>query len=117
MPTDQKIDYLELPAGDLDAVQAFYEKAFNWSFTDYGPDYRAFNDGTMDGGFYKSDKHSSTAKGAALIVLYAANLEQTKDTVIAGGGRIVKDIFAFPGGRRFHFTDPNGNELAVWSAQ
>ena len=115
MPTDQKIDYLELPARDFDAVQAFYEKAFNWKFTDYGPDYRAFNDGKIDGGFYKSENRSSTENGAALIILYAIDLEQTKENVISSGGKIVKDIFSFPGGRRFHFTDPNGNELAVWS--
>jgi len=115
MPTDQKIDYLELPARDFDAVQAFYEKAFNWKFTDYGPDYRAFNDGKIDGGFYKSENRSSTENGAALIILYAIDLEQTKENVISSGGKIVKDIFSFPGGRRFHFTDPNDNELAVWS--
>ncbi len=117
MPTDQKIDYIELPARDFDAVQAFYEKAFGWKFTDYGPDYRAFNDGKIDGGFYKSENHSSTENGAALIILYATNLEKTKENVISSGGKIVKDIFSFPGGRRFHFTDPNGNELAVWSDQ
>lgn len=117
MPTDQKIDYLELPARDFDAVQSFYEKAFNWAFTDYGPDYRAFNDGKIDGGFYKSEHQSSTANGAALIILYACDLEKTKDSVITSGGSIVKDIFPFPGGQRFHFTDPNGNELAVWSDQ
>jgi len=115
MPTDQKIDYIELPARDFDAVQAFYEKAFNWKFTDYGPDYRAFNDGKIDGGFYKSENCSSAENGAALIILYADDLEQTKENVISSGGKIVKDIFSFPGGRRFHFTDPNGNELAVWS--
>jgi len=115
MPTDQKVDYIELPATDFDAVQSFYEKAFNWTFTDYGPKYRAFNDGKIDGGFYKSKHRSSTENSAALIVLYALNLEQTKETVISSGGKIVKDIFSFPGGSRFHFTDPNGNELAVWS--
>ena len=115
MPLDQKINYLELPARDLDAAQEFYEGAFGWSFTDYGPEYRAFNDGTIDGGFYKAEAASSTTNGAALIVLYASDLEETKDTVSRNGGAIVKDIFAFPGGRRFHFADPNGNELAVWS--
>ena len=115
MPTDQKIDYLELPARDFDAVQAFYAKAFNWTFTDYGPDYRTFNDGKMDGGFYKADRQSNTENGAALIILFASDLEKTKATVVASGGTLVKDIFAFPGGRRFQFTDPNGNELAVWS--
>ena len=78
MSTDQKIDYIELPARDFDAVQDFYEKAFGWKFTDYGPDYRAFNDGKIDGGFYKSDNRSSTENGAALIVLYAADLDRLK---------------------------------------
>jgi predicted enzyme related to lactoylglutathione lyase len=115
MPNDQKINYLELPANDLDAVQAFYAGAFGWTFVDYGPEYRAFNDGFVDGGFYKSSATSTTDKGAALIVLYANDLEQTKETVVHNGGAIVKDIFSFPGGRRFHFADPHGNELAVWS--
>ena len=115
MPDDQKIDYLELPADNFDAVQSFYAKAFNWSFTDYGPEYRAFNDGKFDGGFYKSDKQSNTETGAALIVLYANDLETTKQTVLASGGKLHLDIFSFPGGRRFHFLDPHGNELAVWS--
>jgi len=115
MSTDQKIDYIELPAGSLDAAQAFFEKAFGWSFTDYGPDYRAFSDGKIDGGFYKSGLRSTTENGAALVVLYAQDLEKTRETVIAAGGTVVKEIFPFPGGRRFHFTDPNGNELAVWS--
>jgi predicted enzyme related to lactoylglutathione lyase len=115
MPSDQKIDYLELPAKDFDSVQAFYSAAFGWTFTDYGPEYRAFNDGKIDGGFYLSELHSSTATGAALIVLYADDLEATRDQVIASGGKIVKEIFSFPGGRRFHFADPHANELAVWS--
>ena len=117
MPTDQKIDYLELPAKDFDATQTFYEKAFGWQFTDYGSEYRAFNDGKLDGGFYVSDKCSSTANGAALIILYARDLESTYEKVVASGGSIVQEIFSFPGGRRFHFSDPNGNELAVWSDQ
>jgi len=112
---DQKIDYLELPAGDLDAVQSFYEKTFGWSFTDYGPEYRAFSDGRINGGFYVSEARSLKANGAALIVVYASDLEKTRETVIRSGGTIIQDIFPFPGGRRFHFGDPNGNELAVWS--
>lgn len=115
MPVDQKINYLELPARDLDAIQGFYERAFGWSFTDYGPEYRAFNDGVIDGGFRKAELSSSTNNGATLIVLYATNLERTRDVVLQHGGAIVKEIFSFPGGRRFHFADPNGNELAVWS--
>jgi len=115
MQDDQKIDYVEYPAQDLDAVQSFYEAAFGWSFTDYGPEYRAFSDGKLDGGFYKSDLSSSTVHGAALVVLYASDIEQTERQVASAGGTIVKEIFPFPGGRRFHFADPNGNELAVWS--
>ena len=115
MSKDLKIDYIELPAQDLDAAQAFYEQTFNWTFTDYGPDYRAFSDGSFNGGFYRAGRQSSTASGAALVVMYALDLEQTREAVMAAGGAIVKDIFPFPGGRRFQFTDPNGNELAVWS--
>lgn len=115
MSTDQKIDYLELPARDFDAVQSFYEGAFGWSFTDYGPEYRAFSDGTINGGFRKAEAASSTRDGAALIVLYAEDLERTRDVVSRHGGKIVQEIFSFPGGRRFHFADPHGNELAVWS--
>lgn len=110
-----KIDYIELPAADLDSIQTFYEKVFGWSFTDYGPEYRAFNDGHFDGGFYKSDQHSSTKNGAALVVLASEDLESTLAEVKAAGGTLVVDIFTFPGGRRFQFSDPNGNELAVWS--
>jgi uncharacterized protein len=117
MPSDQKIDYIELPAKDFDAIQSFFEKAFGWSFTDYGPEYRAFTDGKIDGGFYWSDGHSSTQNGAALVILYAVDLEATRARVVSSGGTIIRDIFSFPGGRRFHFSDPNGNELAVWSDQ
>ncbi len=115
MPADLKINYLELPARDLDAVQKFYEGTFGWSFTDYGPEYRAFNDGFIDGGFYRAEATSTTDRGAALIILYAEDLEGTRESVIHNGGEIVREVFSFPGGRRFHFADPNGNELAVWS--
>ncbi len=115
MVNDQKINYIEFPAADFDAVQGFYAKAFGWVFTDYGPEYRAFNDGNLDGGFYRAEQKSITETGAALVILYADDLEDTCDRVTACGGIIIKDIFSFPGGRRFHFTDPNGNELAVWS--
>jgi predicted enzyme related to lactoylglutathione lyase len=115
MPSDRKIDYIELPAEDLDSVEAFYSSAFGWSFTDFGPNYRAFSDGKLDGGFFKSSLRSRTENGAALVVLYASNLEALRDTIITSGGSVCKDIFSFPGGRRFHFLDPHGNELAVWS--
>ncbi len=117
MPSDQKVDYIELPAKDFDAIQSFYEKTFGWSFTDYGPEYRAFTDGKINGGFYRSDLRSSTRNGSVLVIVYALDLEATKNSVESSGGAIVKDIFSFPGGQRFHFTDPNGNELSVWSDQ
>ncbi len=115
MATQLKINYVELPAQDLDAVEAFYSGAFGWSFTDYGPEYRAFSDGQLDGGFRRAGNASSTDNGAALIILYAEELESALEAVESNGGAIVKQIFPFPGGRRFHFADPNGNELAVWS--
>ena len=112
---DQKIDYIEFHAADFDAVQTFYEQAFGWTFVDYGPEYRAFNDGKLDGGFRKGEERATTATGSALVILYAKDLEATKEKVLACGGRVVEDIFSFPGGRRFQFADPHGNELAVWS--
>ena len=112
---DQKIDYIEFPAADMDAVEAFYAQAFGWEFTEYGPEYRAFHDDKLDGGFYKSDLVSRSDKGASLVILYAVDLEATRDIVVAAGGRISADIFSFPGGRRFQFFDPHGNELGVWT--
>ena len=115
MSADKKINYVELPAANLDKLEAFYSKSFGWTFTDYGPEYRAFSDGSLDGGFSVSGLKSNTASGAALIVLYANDLEAARDTVRDNGGTICRDIFSFPGGRRFQFLDPSGNELAVWS--
>jgi len=117
MTNEQHINYVELPASDFDAVQLFYQSLFAWSFTPYGEDYLAFNDGRMDGGFYKSDKVANAADGAALIIFYAADLENTQARVEAAGGKVCVPIFSFPGGRRFHFNDPHGNELAVWTAE
>lgn len=117
MASDNKIDYIELPANDLTKAKSFYSAVFEWNFEDYGSEYCAFNDGRLDGGFYKSLQNASTENGSALVVLYATNLEATLNRVKVHGGTIIRDIFAFPGGRRFHFTDSNGNELAVWSDQ
>ena len=115
MRSDQKIDYIELPAENFDSAESFYSSTFDWSFTNYGPEYRAFSDGTLEGGFFKSELRSSTANGAALVVLFANDLEATKDRIVANVGSICREIFLFPGGRQFHFLDPHGNELAVWS--
>lgn len=110
-----QINYIELPSKDLARTKLFYAQVFGWTFQDYGADYTAFNDGRLDGGFYRSPLNSDSTKGAALVVLYADNLEATLEHVISGGGTVCQPIFSFPGGRRFHFLDPVGNELAVWS--
>lgn len=115
MPADLKIDYIELPSADFDTTQAFYEQVFGWQFTDYGDGYRAFSDGRLDGGFYRSDLRSKVENGAALVIFYAADLEATCAAVEVAGGLIVKPIYDFPGGRRFEFADPHGNDLAVWT--
>jgi uncharacterized protein len=110
MRVDGKLDYLELPADSTGTIKAFYGAAFGWSFQDYGPTYAAFSEG-LDGGF---DADEATLK-APLPVLYATDLEAALARVMAAGGTIVKPIFDFPGGQRFHFRDPAGNELAIWS--
>lgn len=115
MHAHEKINYVEFPAKDLQATKAFFEAAFGWAFVDYGPEYTAFSGQGLDGGFFKADLAASVAKGSALIVFYSARLEETLGKVESAGGRIVKTIFSFPGGRRFHFVEPSGNEFAVWS--
>ena len=109
---DKRIDYIELPTVDLNEAKRFYGEVFGWTFVDYGPEYTSFNDGRMDGGFRKE---AEVQRGGPLIIIYAIDLELLREKVSSAGGTIVKDIFEFPGGRRFHFTDPSGNELAVWS--
>ena len=110
---DRRVDYIELPATDVQRTRHFYERVFGWKFEDYGPGYTSFVDGRIAGGF--SRERQVASGGGALVVLYAVDLEQIQQTIQQEGGRIVKQIFSFPGGRRFHFTDPSGNELAVWS--
>ncbi|MAM89736.1 MAG: glyoxalase [unclassified Hahellaceae] len=114
-----KIDYVEFPASDMEVTKAFYTKAFGWRFTDYGAEYAAFSDAGLDGGFFVSTGPIGRASGdvmsGALVVLYSSDLEATKAKVEQAGGTITKPVFSFPGGRRFHFEDPNRNELAVWS--
>ena len=114
MNLHEKINYVEFPAKDLAATKAFFQSAFGWSFTDYGPEYTAFENQGLDGGFFQADLASSTEKGAALIVFYSNQLEATLAKVEKAGGSILKPIYSFPGGRRFHFTEPSGNEFAVW---
>ena len=115
MNEHEKINYVEFPAKDLDATKKFFSNVFAWSFIDYGPDYTAFSNEGLDGGFFRADLSASAQNGSALIVFYSAELEQTQKKIEDAGGTILQDIFAFPGGRRFHFAEPSGNEFAVWS--
>ena len=108
-----KIDYVELVVADIARARAFYGDAFGWTFTDYGDDYCEFADGRLTGGFARGEPR---AGGGPLVILYADDLENALARVTKAGGQIVKPIFAFPGGRRFHFADPDGYEFAVWSA-
>ncbi|MCJ8344622.1 VOC family protein [bacterium] len=115
MSHHHKINYIEIPSRDLNKTKEFFAKVFDLSFIDYGPNYIAFEDAGIDGGFFQSDLKSLTANGSALIIFYSEALESTLNQVTLHQGEIIKDIFTFPGGRRFHFLDTNGNEFAVWS--
>jgi len=110
---DKRIDYIEFPATDIARTRTFYETVFGWKFEDYGPDYTSFADGRIAGGFYKAE--AAGPGPGALVVIYGADLAALEASVTKAGGRIVKPVFEFPGGRRFHFEDPGGNQLAVWS--
>lgn len=108
---NHRIDYIEFGVTHIKETKRFYSQVFGWTFTDYGPDYTSFSDGRIAGGFDKN-----TAPGTnPLVVIYSQDLEATHANVKASGGRISREIFSFPGGRRFHFIDPSGNQLAVWS--
>jgi predicted enzyme related to lactoylglutathione lyase len=115
MPAHHTINYIEMPARNIAGTRAFFEKAFGWAFVDYGPAYTSFSGQGTDGGFFQSDLVASTDTGSALVVIYSNALEATLAAVQAAGGEVLKPIFSFPGGRRFHFACPSGNEYAVWS--
>lgn len=115
MPPSEMINYIELPANNIPATKLFFQTVFSWSFIDYGEEYTAFSRAGIDGGFFLSELMSSTANGACLLVLLSDDLEATEQRVKASGGIISQAIFTFPGGRRFHFIEPSGNEFAVWS--
>ena len=117
MNIHEKINYIELAATDLLATKTFFQTVFNWEFVDYGPAYTAFSDQGVNGGFYQAPLASKTINGGALVVFYSDALEQTQAKVMQAGGTIVKPIFSFPGGRRFQFIEPSGNEFAVWGEE
>jgi len=109
---DRRIDYVELAVTDLDVAEAFYGGVFGWSFESWGPEYKSFDDGRLAGGFRLEEQVS---RGGPLVIIYGVDLEAVEAAVLEHGGEIAVPIFSFPGGRRFHFLDPFGNELAVWS--
>lgn len=111
---NHNINYVELPSSDVPRTKEFYSRVFGWKFTDWGPDYASFEGAGIDGGFNGTGNVSPHPPGA-LIVIYSSALEATEEAIKESGGKIVIPIFEFPGGRRFHFTDPCGNQLAVWS--
>jgi predicted enzyme related to lactoylglutathione lyase len=107
------INYVEFSSPDLAASRAFFEKAFGWRFTDYGPSYLAFGEAGVDGGFARGDDKVVPP----LVILYADDLDAAEAAMLAAGGKVVTPQYDFPGGRRFHFREPGGNVLAVWSAR
>ena len=109
---ENQIDYIEIPVSDIARTKQFYGAVFEWKFEDYGPEYTSFFDGRLAGGF--NVELPAPARGL-LLVIYSSDLAAVQQKIKSAGGSIVKDTFSFPGGRRFHFADPNGNELAVWS--
>lgn len=109
---DRRIDYIEFRVRDIEKTKAFYGTVFGWEFTDYGPDYCEFRDGRLTGGF---TLEGAPTPGGPLVVLYGDDLPALTEAVKKAGGKIAKPIFGFPGGQRFHFLDPNGYELAVWT--
>ncbi|MGB0865398.1 MAG: VOC family protein [Granulosicoccaceae bacterium] len=117
MPDHEKVNYLEFAARDFAATKTFFSQVFGWEFEDYGPEYTAFSKAGIDGGFYAADLEAKPDSGSVLVVFYSANLEATLQKITDAGGEIAKEIFSFPGGRRFHFREPSGNEFAVWSDQ
>ncbi len=111
-PKKNHINYIEFKANDLDKTKTFYKQCFGWKFKDYGTDYVSFSKSGLKGGFEKTEE---TIVNGTLIVLYHKNLDKIKNKIIEANGKISKEIFSFPGGSRFQFMDPSGNELAVWS--
>lgn len=108
------ISYIEFKADNLEAIQVFYNTVFGWEFTSYGPEYISFENAGIEGGFHKSD---DKIQNGVLVVLYHDKLKDVKEKIVRENGKITQDIFTFPGGKRFHFSDPAGNELAVWSEE
>ncbi len=110
----KKIAYIELPANSTDEMKAFYGSLFEWSFQDWGANYTAFSESGVDGGFHAGDEHRTKAP---LVIIETDNIQAMEERVKQSGGTITLPTFKFPGGSRFHFTDPSGNELAVMQVE
>jgi len=115
MMTNNKIDYIEMPVKNLAQSKAFFAQLFGWTYTDYGDTYCSIDNAGIGAGMVEMERDFNTAKGTAFVVMYSDQLEQKCQDVIDAGGKITQEIFSFPGGRRFHFSDLNGNEYAIWS--
>lgn len=114
MRNEGRIDYVEIPAADIDAMRTFLEQLFGWTFQAWGPDYYSFNDGRLDGGLRRVE--SSATAGGVLLIFYSQDLERDYERVQELGATISQEIFEFPGGRRFHFVEPAGTEFAIWTS-
>ena len=113
MNVENRIDYVEIPVTDPAKARDFLVSLFGWTTRDWGPDYISFNDGRLEGGLRRAEVPAPST--GVLIVFYSQDLERDRTRVIELGATISQDIFSFPGGRRFHFVDPVGNEYAIWS--
>lgn len=109
------IHYIELPAISVANMKTFYGSVFGWTFTDYGPEYVAFHGAGVEGGFEQSRDYIAPQEAGAFVILYSDDLEASEAAIIKAGGKLHRPTYSFPGGRRFHFHDPSGNELGVWT--
>ena len=116
MSDHHHFNYIELPTTDMAAMKTFYSAVFGWNYVDYSTSYAAITDAGMDGGFDAAAERKPSDQGV-LVVIYSDNPERTAKAVSAAAGEITVPMFSFPGGRRFHFKDPSGNELAVWTKE
>lgn len=107
------IDYIEIPVTDLEKAREFLAAMFGWSFQEWGPDYFSFNDGRLNGGLRHTDGPGPVS--GVLLVFYSEDLQRDVARVQELGATISREIFDFPGGKRFHFVDPAGTEFAIWS--
>jgi len=116
---NNRIDYVEFNVKDISRSRSFYGEAFGWVFKDYGPGYCEFSDGRLTGGFALLGRDAPAGPagrgGGPLVILFAKDLAETQRRIEQAGGKIVQAAYSFPGGRRFHFADPDGYQLAVWS--